>query len=186
MNTQRGGGVFDRSIRALQMLNAAGYGVEGSGLTLDLVYNPGATLLCAPSCQCCLRMAVCGSTRSSRRPLPSCSAGPAGGAFLAPPQSTLEPAYRQVSLLAYRLPALLEPVGRWCSQKVALRPLLCPDQQPLLVLPGTAGAGRGVRHHFQLAALPQQHADQAVGGSPGQGVSVCVAGVLGHEWASEA
>jgi len=44
---------------ALQMLNAAGYGQPGSGLHLDLVYNPG-------------------------------------GAFLAPPQSKLEPAYKQV------------------------------------------------------------------------------------------
>lgn len=38
---QRGDGVFDSSIRALQQLNAAGYGKQGSGLELDLVYNPG-------------------------------------------------------------------------------------------------------------------------------------------------
>jgi len=37
---QRGDGVFDRSIRALQNLNELGYGREGSGLTMDLVYNP--------------------------------------------------------------------------------------------------------------------------------------------------
>lgn len=37
---QRGNGVFDDSIRALMKLNAAGYGIEGSGLELDLVYNP--------------------------------------------------------------------------------------------------------------------------------------------------
>lgn len=37
---QRGDGVFDASIRALQALNALGYGVPGSGLDLDLVYNP--------------------------------------------------------------------------------------------------------------------------------------------------
>lgn len=42
-----------------QALNAVGYGVPGSGLNLDLVYNPG-------------------------------------GVFLAPPQSKLEPAYKQV------------------------------------------------------------------------------------------
>eukprot|EP00873_Tetraselmis_striata_P040597 jgi/Tetstr1/460861/TSEL_006020.t1 len=41
VDTQRGRGVFDRSILGLQRLNAAGYGVEGSGLQLDLVYNPG-------------------------------------------------------------------------------------------------------------------------------------------------
>ncbi|CAI5526575.1 unnamed protein product, partial [Closterium sp. Naga37s-1] len=36
----RGGGVFDLSIKALQLLNSLGYGKEGSGLVLDLVYNP--------------------------------------------------------------------------------------------------------------------------------------------------
>ncbi len=37
---QRGEGVFERSIEALRMLNGEGYGVEGSGLELHLVYNP--------------------------------------------------------------------------------------------------------------------------------------------------
>ena len=37
---QRGQGVFDQSIRALQLLNGLGYGKPGSGLTLNLVYNP--------------------------------------------------------------------------------------------------------------------------------------------------
>ena len=37
---QRGKGVYDGSIRGLQRLNALGYGREGSGLTLNLVYNP--------------------------------------------------------------------------------------------------------------------------------------------------
>lgn len=37
---QRGQGVFDRSISGLQTLNQLGYGIEGSGLTLNLVYNP--------------------------------------------------------------------------------------------------------------------------------------------------
>jgi len=40
VDRQRGGGVFRDSIEALRRLNAAGYGVPGSGLTLDLVYNP--------------------------------------------------------------------------------------------------------------------------------------------------
>ncbi len=40
VDAQRGRGVYDRSIEALQRLNAAGYGVEGSSLRLDLVYNP--------------------------------------------------------------------------------------------------------------------------------------------------
>lgn len=37
---QRGKGVFDDSVRALRLLNALGYGKQGSGLVLDLVYNP--------------------------------------------------------------------------------------------------------------------------------------------------
>ena len=42
---QRGNGVFDNSIKALQMLNNAGYGQEGSGLILNLVYNPAGAFL---------------------------------------------------------------------------------------------------------------------------------------------
>lgn len=42
---QRGEGVFEKSIKALQMLNEKGYGKEGSGLLLDLVYNPGGAFL---------------------------------------------------------------------------------------------------------------------------------------------
>ena len=37
---QRGRGVFDASIQALRRLNALGYGLPGSALRLDLVYNP--------------------------------------------------------------------------------------------------------------------------------------------------
>jgi radical SAM/Cys-rich protein len=40
VDKQRGKGVYDGSIRALQRLNALGYGREGSELTLNLVYNP--------------------------------------------------------------------------------------------------------------------------------------------------
>src|SRR6476661_4879160 len=42
---QRGNGVFEHSIQALQMLNAVGYGIEGSGLILNLVYNPAGAFL---------------------------------------------------------------------------------------------------------------------------------------------
>lgn len=45
VDKQRGKGVFGRSILALQLLNAKGYGMEDSNLRLDLVYNPsGGTL----------------------------------------------------------------------------------------------------------------------------------------------
>nr|WP_295768226.1 arsenosugar biosynthesis radical SAM (seleno)protein ArsS [Rhodoferax sp.] len=40
VDKQRGDGVFDKSIAALQQLNALGYGREGTGLVLNLVYNP--------------------------------------------------------------------------------------------------------------------------------------------------
>jgi radical SAM/Cys-rich protein len=45
---QRGEGVFDKSIRALRTLNAVGYGMDGTGLELDLVYNPAGAFLPAP------------------------------------------------------------------------------------------------------------------------------------------
>ncbi len=44
-DNQRGDGVFEDSIEALKNLNAIGYGLEGSGLTLDLVYNPAGAFL---------------------------------------------------------------------------------------------------------------------------------------------
>jgi radical SAM/Cys-rich protein len=42
---QRGDGVFDKSIKALQMLNEVGYGKPDSDLRLDLVYNPSGAFL---------------------------------------------------------------------------------------------------------------------------------------------
>ncbi len=42
---QRGDGVFDKSISALQELNAVGYGMPDSPLRLDLVYNPSGAYL---------------------------------------------------------------------------------------------------------------------------------------------
>lgn len=45
VDEQRGRGVYQKSIDALKALNAIGYGQEGSGLSLHLVYNPvGASL----------------------------------------------------------------------------------------------------------------------------------------------
>jgi radical SAM/Cys-rich protein len=39
-DAQRGPGVFEKSIAALTRLNAVGYGIEESGLILNLIYNP--------------------------------------------------------------------------------------------------------------------------------------------------
>jgi len=44
-DSQRGDGVFEDSIQALKDLNAVGYGIEGTGLQLDLVYNPSGAYL---------------------------------------------------------------------------------------------------------------------------------------------
>lgn len=44
-DSQRGDGVFEDSIAALQELNAVGYGIEESGLQLDLVFNPSGAFL---------------------------------------------------------------------------------------------------------------------------------------------
>src|SRR5207244_10191041 len=48
VDQQRGKGVYDRSIAALQTLNALGYAKEGSGLVLNLVYNPLGPRLAPP------------------------------------------------------------------------------------------------------------------------------------------
>lgn len=45
VDRQRGKGVFEKSIRALQILNKKGYGREDSGLLLNLVYNPQGPVL---------------------------------------------------------------------------------------------------------------------------------------------
>jgi radical SAM/Cys-rich protein len=45
VDDQRGRGVFDKSIKALRTLNRLGYGRDGTGLELDLVYNPGGAHL---------------------------------------------------------------------------------------------------------------------------------------------
>ena len=45
VDKQRGDGVFERSIKALQRLNEVGYGKKDSGLELDLVFNPGGASL---------------------------------------------------------------------------------------------------------------------------------------------
>lgn len=44
-DSQRGDGVFEQSIEALQRLNAVGYGMPDSDLKLNLVYNPAGAFL---------------------------------------------------------------------------------------------------------------------------------------------
>ncbi|MBK8981596.1 MAG: arsenosugar biosynthesis radical SAM protein ArsS [Ignavibacteria bacterium] len=51
---QRGEGVFEKSISALKMLNETGYGISGSDLILNLVYNPVGAIL--PSSQSSLEI----------------------------------------------------------------------------------------------------------------------------------
>lgn len=45
---QRGNGVFEDSIKALQLLNEAGYGQANTGLVLNLVFNPAGAFLSPP------------------------------------------------------------------------------------------------------------------------------------------
>ena len=45
---QRGKGVYDKSMRALELLNELGYGEPGSDLSLTLVYNPTGPYLPPP------------------------------------------------------------------------------------------------------------------------------------------
>ena len=51
VDSQRGKGVYDKSIRGLQKLNELGYGVGGSGLSLELVYNPQGPVLPPPQAE---------------------------------------------------------------------------------------------------------------------------------------
>jgi radical SAM/Cys-rich protein len=48
VDAQRGNGTFNGSIEALRRLNRLGYGKAGSGLELDLVYNPQGAVLPPP------------------------------------------------------------------------------------------------------------------------------------------
>lgn len=43
--SQRGRGIFEKSLRSLQRLNKAGYGGRGTGLELDLISNPTGAFL---------------------------------------------------------------------------------------------------------------------------------------------
>jgi radical SAM/Cys-rich protein len=51
VEAQRGPGVWEKSISALKLLNANGYGREGTGLTLDIVANPTGAFLPAGQTQ---------------------------------------------------------------------------------------------------------------------------------------
>ena len=48
VDRQRGDGTFRASIKALRLLNQLGYGQAGTGLELDLVFNPQGALLPPP------------------------------------------------------------------------------------------------------------------------------------------
>jgi radical SAM/Cys-rich protein len=45
VNRQRGSGVYEKSIRALTLLNAVGYGKEETDLLLNIIHNPGGASL---------------------------------------------------------------------------------------------------------------------------------------------
>lgn len=78
VNLQRGSGVFQRSMEALRILNDLGYGKSGSGLILDLVYNPLGLIYQFIILEKTITSAVCTFS----------------GAFLPPDQSELEVKYK--------------------------------------------------------------------------------------------
>ena len=107
VDAQRGKGTFDKSIEALKILGALGYGRAGSGLVLDLVYNPG-------------------------------------GAFLPPPQDSLEQHYRsELGAMGISFSSLLTlsnlPVNRFAQslkrdgQLDSYMNLLCENFNPATV-----------------------------------------------------
>lgn len=51
VDRQRGKGVYEGSMKGIQSLNALGYGHEGTGLVLNLVYNPTGPYLPPPQDQ---------------------------------------------------------------------------------------------------------------------------------------
>lgn len=50
-DNQRGSGVWQKSLEKLRQLNSLGFGVEGTGLILNLVSNPSGAFLPASQCQ---------------------------------------------------------------------------------------------------------------------------------------
>lgn len=48
VDNQRGEGIFSQSIRGLRLLNEQGYGKPGTGLQLNLIYNPGGANIPGP------------------------------------------------------------------------------------------------------------------------------------------
>ncbi|KAF8065759.1 hypothetical protein HT031_002819 [Scenedesmus sp. PABB004] len=113
VDKQRGNGVFERSIEGLRLLNAAGYGQPGSGLVLDLVYNPGGAFLAPPAAK--LEPAYKQELQQARAPLP-CFAAPRPR----PPAPTRRRVVRRV-------------VRRASSQVhgVAFNSLLCLNNMPV-------------------------------------------------------
>jgi hypothetical protein len=102
VDAQRGRGVFERSIEGLRMLNAVGYGAEGARKDLEVVLaggNGGQEGAAAAAAA-----AATNAHPTNGTPAPPPAPAPAlrldlvynpGGAFLAPPSSSLEPAYRR-------------------------------------------------------------------------------------------
>jgi radical SAM/Cys-rich protein len=48
VDKQRGDGVFQKSVEGIRKLNQLGFGIDGTGLSLDLVYNPQGAALPPP------------------------------------------------------------------------------------------------------------------------------------------
>jgi radical SAM/Cys-rich protein len=177
VDRQRGKGVFESSLAGLRRLNALGYGLPGSGLRLNLVYNPlgpvlppdQASLEAAYRQELATRYGICFSRLLVLANMPIQRFGSqlvSKGEF-APYMALLRSAYRPANL-----------------QTVMCRSLISVDWQgyvydcdfnQMLQLP----LGAGGAHRIHLSALlerdlsgsPVRVADHCYGCTAGQGSS---------------
>ena len=176
VDAQRGNGVFAASLAGLHRLNALGYGMPGSGLVLDLVYNPQGPDLPPP--QAALEadyrrvlLAEHGLHFNRLLTLANLPVGRFGSLLLSKGQLQDYVARLRGAHRAENLPAVM------CRELISVDwegYLYDCDFNQMLGLPLAAGAGRA--HLRDLAALvlegaPIAVADHCYGCTAGQGSS---------------
>ena len=185
VDQQRGKGVFEASLRGLRQLNALGYGDDGSGLLLNLVYNPQGPSL--PPSQASLQAAYkqhlgdkYGVTFNELFTLANMPIQRFGSMLISKGQfnaymNTLRGAHRDENLAQVMCRSLLSVDWQGYLYDCDF------NQQLGLAIPGPSG-GRLHISQASLAALedaPIRIADHCYGCTAGQGSSC--GGALGHE-----
>ncbi len=185
VDQQRGKGVFESSLRGLRQLNALGYGVDGSGLLLNLVYNPQGPSLPPP--QVALQAAYkqhlgekYGVAFNELFTLANMPIQRFGSMLISKGQfnaymNTLRAAHRDENLAQVMCRSLVSVDWQGYLYDCDF------NQQLGLAIPGPAG-GRLHISQASLAALedgPIRIADHCYGCTAGQGSSC--GGALGHE-----